>query len=130
MKYILSFSLILFCLACNCSKKATSAQTEDATTTEQNKLLAQLPACMQDKVRVFAAAEKENPPRKIIRYTYDSKTVYYIPPVCCDNYSDLYDENCSLLGHPDGGFTGRGDGRYPDFAGKASNEKIMWEDKR
>ena len=28
----------------------------------------------------------------------------------CDQFSDLLDANGNLIGHPDGGITGRGDG--------------------
>tara|TARA_B100000809_G_scaffold230761_1_gene245419 strand:+ start:435 stop:590 length:156 start_codon:yes stop_codon:yes gene_type:complete len=29
---------------------------------------------------------------------------------CCDQFSDLLDAEGNLIGHPDGGITGRGDG--------------------
>ena len=29
---------------------------------------------------------------------------------CCDQFSDLLDSEGNLIGHPDGGITGRGDG--------------------
>ena len=81
-------------------------------------------------IKGFEKEEKQNPPRKIYRYTYKGKTVYYVTPPCCDFYSDLYDSTCKLIGHPDGGFTGKGDRRMPDFHTSKSNEKLIWEDKR
>lgn len=34
------------------------------------------------------------------------------------------------MGHPDGGITGRGDGKFPYFDKERTNEKLLWEDKR
>jgi hypothetical protein len=46
---------------------------------------------------------------------------------CCDFFSEVYDEHCKFLGSPDGGFTGKGDGKLPDFFEEAKNEKLIWE---
>jgi len=42
----------------------------------------------------------------------------------------VFDNNCNLLGHPDGGFTGKGDGTLPDFTKEAKEEKLIWKDDR
>ena len=89
-----------------------------------------LPKCVQALIVKFLEEEKQNPPRKIIRYQYKNKTVYYVPPICCDQYSDLYDANCNLMGHPDGGITGKGDGKFSEFSKLATNENVVWKDKR
>jgi hypothetical protein len=89
-----------------------------------------IPACISKLIADFSSAPVQNPPRKIWSYTYNNRTVYYVPPVCCDNFSDLYDADCQLLGHPDGGFSGRGDGNFADFAKERTNEKLVWQDKR
>jgi len=60
-------------------------------------------------IQAFKLLPKGNPPRSITQYLYKGQTVYYVPAQCCDQYSDLYDENCNFLGHPDGGFSGAGD---------------------
>ncbi len=88
------------------------------------------PACINEMIKRYETAAKENPPRKIYSYTYQGRTVYYVTPPCCDFYSDLYDGECKLIGHPDGGLTGKGDGKLPDFQSTKSNEKLIWEDKR
>jgi hypothetical protein len=41
----------------------------------------------------------------------------------------LYDAKCNLLGHPDGGMTGKGDGKFPDFNKEKRKEKIIWQQK-
>ena len=71
-----------------------------------------------------------NPPAKIYRYTYNKQEVYYLTGRCCDIPSKLFDRDGNQLCEPDGGITGKGDGRCPDFAEKRTNETIIWEDKR
>lgn len=92
--------------------------------------IAKLPACLQKLVKGFLEEEVQNPPRKIYSYTYNGNLVYYVIPPCCDFFSDLYDAQCKLIAHPDGGITGRGDGRARDFIQTKSNEKLVWEDVR
>ncbi|HRE63556.1 MAG TPA: hypothetical protein PKU77_07200 [Ferruginibacter sp.] len=89
-----------------------------------------LPACIDSLLKNFENEDVQNPPRKIISYRYQNKTVYYVPAICCDFFSDLYDANCKLIAHPDGGITGKGDGSLPDFHSMKKEEKILWHDKR
>lgn len=89
-----------------------------------------IPECIQDKIDVFKSLPKGNPPQSIIEYTYKGKRVFYVPPQCCDQYSYLFDENCNLLGHPGGGFSGAGDGKLPDFFSEAKDPKVIWKDER
>ena len=56
------------------------------------------------------AGAVEFPPRSITGYEYQGKTVYYVLKECCDQFSDLSDAAGNLIGHPDGGITGRDDG--------------------
>jgi hypothetical protein len=113
MKTILSL-LIISLFFCSCEKTR----------------IAGVPDCIQDKIDVFKMLPKGNPPRSIVEYTYNNKRVFYVPPQCCDQYSDLFDENCNLLGHPDGGFSGRGDGKFPNFFNDAKDPKLIWKDDR
>lgn len=78
----------------------------------------------------FKAAPVANPPHRILSYRYRGETVYYIPPACCDQPSALYDEAGELLCAPDGGMTGRGDGRCADFHEQRSDELVFWSDTR
>ena len=71
-----------------------------------------------------------NPPQSIWRYEYNRQTVYYVPPQCCDQPSTLYDANGNIICAPDGGFSGRGDGRCPDFFTNRTNEYLVWKDPR
>ncbi|WP_018478502.1 DUF6970 domain-containing protein [Pontibacter roseus] len=85
---------------------------------------------MEDKIRELKAKDVRNPPAAVWQYEYDGQTVYYIPPYCCDVPSQLYDSNCNLICSPDGGFTGRGDGKCNDFFEKRTNERLVWKDAR
>jgi hypothetical protein len=91
---------------------------------------AALPKCINKLIVQFKAEEVQNPPRKIFSYTYNGNPVYYVPAPCCDFFSDLYDKNCELIAHPDGGFTGKGDGRAKDFNKTKTNERLVWADPR
>lgn len=71
-----------------------------------------------------------NPPAIVASYDYAGQVVYYVPPRCCDIFADLYDATGQVICHPDGGLTGRGDGRCPDFFTIRSNETIIWRDPR
>ena len=56
------------------------------------------------------AGAVEFPPRSITGYEYQGETVYYVLKESCGQFSDLFGANGNLIGHPDGGITGRGDG--------------------
>jgi hypothetical protein len=64
---------------------------------------------------------------QIIRYRFDGAYVYYITPACCDLYGTVLDEQCEAICAPDGGFTGRGDGKCPDFFDKAKDAHQIWQ---
>lgn len=111
-RYALVFIVLL---SCTCSK--TSLETT-------------IPNCIEQKIKTLKKGAAWNPPAKIYSYTYQNQTVYFFPQRCCDIPSELYDENCTLLCLPDGGITGRGDGRCTDFFDLRKDEKLVWEDLR
>ena len=127
--------LLILCIAgssCCGQKKVISPSpvAKEEIAKIQNPLLESIPVCISQLIEKFKSEEKQNPPRKIYSYSYKEKTVYYVPAICCDFFSDLYDDECKLIGHPDGGFTGKGDGKLTDFATLKKEEKLLWEDKR
>lgn len=110
--------ILIFLSACCGSKKTVSSKFKA------------IPQCIALKIEIFKIQPVQYPPGSIYSYTYNNKIVYYVPPVCCDQFSDLYDGNCELLGHPDGGFNGKGDGLFIDFSSTRSDEKLIWMDDR
>jgi hypothetical protein len=69
-------------------------------------------------------------PQSIWQYNYNNDTVFYFYMQCCDAFNCLYSKNGVYLCAPNGGFSGGGDGKCPDFLSKATDKKLVWEDKR
>ena len=100
-------------VACSANKKVQAKQ--------------EMPLCLETKIKDMAADPHEGSPISVSRFTYKQQTVYYIVSPCCDKYNVVYDSVCNVLGYPDGGFTGRGDGNMPDFRKEAASEKVIWQ---
>jgi hypothetical protein len=107
------FAILL--LSCSANKKVQSTS--------------EMPSCLEETIKTMAANPNKGSPLSVTRYSYQQKTVYYIVSPCCDKYNVVYDSACNILGYPDGGFTGRGDGSMNDFRKEATNEKLIWEKK-
>jgi hypothetical protein len=88
------------------------------------------PKWVQNLIANYEKDTIGNPPRSIWEYDYNGQTVYYIPAQCCDQFSTLYDASGKVICAPDGGITGRGDGKCPGFMQERKNEKFIWEDSR
>jgi hypothetical protein len=89
-----------------------------------------MPLWLTMLTRQLEAEPIASPPAAITRYEYKGQTVYFLPQRCCDIMSDLYNEGGSIVCHPDGGFTGSGDGKCPDFIAERRNEQVVWRDAR
>jgi hypothetical protein len=92
--------------------------------------VANAPDCVITKISEISKEDVWNPPAKIYSYVYEGQTVYFIPQHCCDIPSELFDSDCNLICNPDGGFSGRGDGKCADFFATRTDEKLLWEDTR
>jgi hypothetical protein len=90
----------------------------------------EIPAWLQELIGDISSQPAWNPPARITRYEYNGAMVYYVPQDCCDQFNLLYDENGNVLCSPDGGITGQGDGRCPDFFSVSKSETLIWQDKR
>jgi hypothetical protein len=88
------------------------------------------PTWIKTLIDAKKVAPLENPPSTIKKCTYKNKPVYYISSPCCDQYNYLYDENNQIICAPDGGFTGRGDGKCTDFSLDKNNCELIWQDSR
>ncbi len=93
----------------------------------QVKRTAGIPTCIKIKIDSFKIMQKHEQPQRVVEYMYRGKKVYYIVMPCCDFFSEVYDSACKFLGSPDGGITGKGDGKLPDFFTEASKEKLIWQ---
>ena len=127
-------------LSCGSTKSNQSVgKTDSAVVTEQpgdlnqkdsvivlKDINAALPKCISNKIDSFKLKEAHEKPQRVIEYAYKGKKVYYVVMPCCDFFNEVYDEQCNFLGAPDGGFTGKGDGKIPDFFEAAKSEKLVW----
>lgn len=121
---------VIVVLSCGSVKKSQSAASKDpvnGTTSTGQAGKDSIPPCVRKKIDSFKVKPQHEQPQRVIEYSYKGKKVYYVAMPCCDFFNEVYDDKCNLLGSPDGGFSGRGDGKLPDFAKEAKNEKIIWE---
>ncbi len=93
--------------------------------------LSKVPECVKIRIKQFQNEPVRNPAAKIFSYEFKGKTVYYIPPFCCDAYSELIDSDCKFICAPDGGLNnGSGNGNCKDFLTVRKDEKLIWADPR
>ena len=88
------------------------------------------PGFVDTMVSRFESGPVANPPGSIWRYRYKGQDVYYVPPSCCDVPGELYDSSGNFICAPDGGITGTGDGKCPDFFDARTDEQRVWMDSR
>ena len=138
IKFILIPAIVM--LSCGSTKSNQSAAKPDSTIAEQSDgvlyqrdsailpeaIDAAVPTCIKNKIDSFKLKEAHEKPQRVLEYMYKGKKVYYVVMPCCDFFNEVYDDKCNFLGAPDGGFTGKGDGKIPDFFAEAKNEKLVW----
>jgi hypothetical protein len=88
------------------------------------------PNWLKARIATILAERLRNPRTRILKYEYDGQTVYWESAPCCDQYSILYDTKGKVVCNPDGGITGKGDGKCADFNKNKTNEKMVWQDPR
>ena len=81
------------------------------------------------------AAEMEKSPNdnkdaEISQHTYYNRTVFYVQNRCCDRPNELFDCEGNKICEPDGGLTGKGDGRCTDFFEKREGNTLVWPRKQ
>ncbi|WP_372792569.1 hypothetical protein [Lutibacter sp.] len=96
---------------------------------EKSDLNIDAPTCIKDKIEEIMNNNLTNPPTQVWKWEVDGETYYYITSDCCDQFNNLYTENCTILCAPDGGITGNGDGNCPDFTSEI-NKTLVWKDNR
>ena len=104
--------------------------TETATVVVQQLVDDANPEWLANRISALENEPPANPPMSITRHEYKEQTVYFQTAPCCDIFSNLYDTDGNIIGHPDGGIAGQGDGRVPDFFEERQNGRLVWEDKR
>lgn len=120
---VLALMLLTAATGCQTSEKVVTAEQEETEEAAQTAWLSEL-------IRELEQEPVANPPARVYRYLYNEQEVYYLTGRCCDVPSKVYDVDGNLLCEPDGGITGQGDGRCPDFIDTRTNETLIWKDKR
>ena len=121
MKLVLIFLAATTMMSETCKNKSTAKEGNDPTA---------IPACIQQRIDSLKKEARWNPPAEINEYRYNGKRVFLMSSPCCDFYNTLVDSACNYLCAPSGGFTGRGDGKCPDFDKQATFVKQVWKDER
>jgi hypothetical protein len=88
-----------------------------------------IPKCIDRKILELELEPVRDPAASITMITTTTgKKYFYIPAQCCDFYSELYDDQCTLMCSPDGGISGQGQGNCPEYL--VLEEEVIWKDKR
>jgi hypothetical protein len=87
------------------------------------------PNCIKGKIKEYEGLTGKYQPAYIKSYRYKGATVYYVPARCCDQMSEVLDAECNVICRPEGGITGKGDGKCSDFLETATEGKVIWEPK-
>lgn len=58
--------------------------------------------------------EQIGKPDQVFRFIYRQRPYFYLTASCCDRFNTVYTDTGQRVCAPDGGFTGRGDGKCPD----------------
>ncbi|MGQ0740155.1 MAG: DUF6970 domain-containing protein [Bacteroidota bacterium] len=87
-------------------------------------------SCINNKISQIKARPKFNPPAEVNEHRYKGKRVFLFTADCCDQYNELYDEDCNYICAPSGGITGAGDGKCTDFSTAAQHIRLVWKDDR
>ena len=114
--WVLMFVLVVLAVGCSSTTEPTKEPTK--------------PPWVLKLIVEFQLQPVGNPPQSIWQYEFAGKTVYYVPPQCCDMFGSLYDADGTYICAPDGGIAGRGDGRCPNFRAERTNERLVWKDFR
>lgn len=116
----------LWALALLCCTSLSACKNNGATEAVANSNPEWLDALIAKQL----AEKPANPSAKIYGYTYLGQQVYYLTSRCCDIPGRVYNSEGEVICEPDGGITGKGDGRCTDFFDARQNEVLIWEDKR
>jgi hypothetical protein len=116
MKSILSVASLAVLLSQGCSQSVQLVDND--------------PAWVRQMIVRFQSEPVTNPPREVWRSELRGEIVYYVPPICCDQFGLLYDATGQVVCAPDGGISGHGDGRCPEYSGEHRNDRLVWHDPR
>ena len=121
-KILIAF-VSIFTFACASNKNMTTPTEKNDGVHSRDSI----PLCLSAKIDSMAAEYPQGSPQSITRYQYRGQIVFYMLAPCCDKFNIVFDSACNILGYPDGGYTGRGDGSMPDFKKEVKGGKTVWK---
>ena len=86
-----------------------------------------LPLWLMQMIDGFIKEPAADHPLIIRQFGYKGAVFYHFTSQCCDQFNYLYDVTGSMICAPDGGFSGGGDGKCPDFTGTRTGGAVIWE---
>ena len=81
---------------------------------------------LKSMVAEMEKAGADNKDAEITQHTYYNRIVFYVQSRCCDRPNELYDCDGNKICEPDGGITGKGDGKCEDFFEKREGNTLIW----
>ena len=84
------------------------------------------PPWLQTKILGFERGPASEAPREIWKITHHGKATYYFIQPCCDFENPLYDEQGVEICNPDGGLSGKGDGKCPEPRDRGTEAEFVW----
>jgi hypothetical protein len=88
-----------------------------------------VPAFVKEKIAFMKQYRSSNVPVDVWQCSLNGKTVYQFSGIHVDDFYSLYDSEGVFICYPSGGFTGKGDGKFPDFYKQATDWKLLWSSK-
>lgn len=129
MKFILLLLALPVMMSETCKEKSADKNSSSQTGNTVDEM-ASIPSCIQSKIDSIKKLPRFNPPAEVTEYEMEGKRVFLFSSDCCDFFNTLVDAKCNYVCAPSGGFTGKGDGKCPDFDKKAKMIKQVWKDPR
>ena len=117
---MIKLSIVVFAVI---SSLASTCNEEKSESAESN-------SCLETLKAQLLELPAQLPALAIWEYSYQGSLVYLVPAPCCDHFNPLYNLNCEVICHPDGGITGKGDGKCKDLRRTATGKKLVWKDVR
>lgn len=122
LSYLLIVFLMMACKSKKIEQEMGHEETKEkviSTSTEKPWIEMVLDSLNRDDEKIIR-------PEKIWSYQYKNQKVFYFVQPCCDQINPVYDSKGNIICHPDGGFTGKGDGKCNDFYQTVSQRKLIW----
>jgi hypothetical protein len=102
------------------------AVATSAVAQSEVKAKVKLPTWLKAKIATIEATPKFAEATVIWKLQYKDEDAYLFVAPCCDQFNTLYSATGVLLCSPNGGITGRGDGKCPDAITPKTKYVVVW----